>query len=177
MKVATKPENAPNYQDLPQRIWGVHSGIENHTIKPMFTQWYHYLNCHIFMHSLCWLKASLLEAGMTLLDKHGTPNITVISQTKLAHTDTVYNFEVQDFHTYHISEYGVWVHNDQCCTAIQFEHSIHNLPPGERVATIKTEVNKIAGDLKITKDSKLSKKIIVIFICHCRKTTDFRRWI
>ncbi|EGE24746.1 hypothetical protein EA1_07012, partial [Moraxella catarrhalis O35E] len=33
------------------------------------------------------------------------------SQTKLTHTDTVYNFEVQDFHTYHIGEYGVWVHN------------------------------------------------------------------
>ena len=25
------------------------------------------------------------------------------------------NFEVQEFHTYHIGEYGVWVHNDGCC--------------------------------------------------------------
>ncbi|MPW63159.1 polymorphic toxin-type HINT domain-containing protein [Moraxella catarrhalis] len=62
-----------------------------------------------------WLKASLLEQGMTLLDKHGLPNVTILSQTKLTHTDTVYNFEVQDFHTYHIGEYGVWVHNDGCC--------------------------------------------------------------
>ncbi|WP_241498463.1 HINT domain-containing protein [Moraxella catarrhalis] len=38
-----------------------------------------------------------------------------MSQTKLDHTETVYNFEVQDFHTYHIGEYGVWVHNDGCC--------------------------------------------------------------
>lgn len=52
---------------------------------------------------------------MTLLDKHGNPNITVISQTKLNHTETVYNFEVQEFHTYHIGEYGVWVHNADCC--------------------------------------------------------------
>ncbi|MPW54569.1 DUF637 domain-containing protein, partial [Moraxella catarrhalis] len=62
-----------------------------------------------------WLKASLLEQGMTLLDKHGNPNITIVSQSKLDHTDTVYNFEVQDFHTYHIGEYGVWVHNADCC--------------------------------------------------------------
>ncbi|WP_196758770.1 polymorphic toxin-type HINT domain-containing protein, partial [Moraxella catarrhalis] len=62
-----------------------------------------------------WLKASLLEQGMTLLDKHGLPNVTIISQTKLDHTETVYNFEVQDFHTYHIGEYGVWVHNADCC--------------------------------------------------------------
>ena len=66
-----------------------------------------------------WLKASLLEQGMTLLDKHGLPNVTILSQTKLTHTDTVYNFEVQDFHTYHIGEFGVWVHNADCCDVIQ----------------------------------------------------------
>ena len=42
---------------------------------------------------------------MTLLDKHGLPNVTIISQTKLDRKETVYNFEVQDFHTYHIGEY------------------------------------------------------------------------
>ncbi|WP_241498666.1 polymorphic toxin-type HINT domain-containing protein [Moraxella catarrhalis] len=62
-----------------------------------------------------WLKASLLEQGMTLLDKHGLPNVTIISQTKLDHTETVYNFEVDDFHTYHIGELGIWVHNAKCC--------------------------------------------------------------
>ncbi|MPW51115.1 hemagglutinin, partial [Moraxella catarrhalis] len=25
-----------------------------------------------------WLKASLLEQGMTLLDKHGLPNVTIL---------------------------------------------------------------------------------------------------
>ncbi|WP_319922455.1 polymorphic toxin-type HINT domain-containing protein [Moraxella catarrhalis] len=29
---------------------------------------------------------------------------------------TVYNFEVQDFHTYHV---GVWVHNADCCGLLQ----------------------------------------------------------
>ena len=48
---------------------------------------------------------------MILLDKHGLANVTIISQAKLNQKETVYNFEVQDFHTYHIGEYGVWVHN------------------------------------------------------------------
>lgn len=48
---------------------------------------------------------------MKLLDKHGKATATVISQTALEQTDTVYNFEVQDFSTYHIGELGVWVHN------------------------------------------------------------------
>jgi mhaB2 len=56
---------------------------------------------------------------MTLLDKHGLPNVTILSQTKLTHTETVYNFEVQEFHTYHIGEFGVWVHNAECCGLLQ----------------------------------------------------------
>ena len=66
-----------------------------------------------------WLKASLLESGMILLDKHGLANVTIISQAKLDLTETVYNFEVQDFHTYHIGKYGVWVHNADCCGLLQ----------------------------------------------------------
>ncbi|WP_227674090.1 polymorphic toxin-type HINT domain-containing protein [Psychrobacter phenylpyruvicus] len=62
-----------------------------------------------------WRKASILEAGMKLLDKRGNATATVISQKALDETDTVYNFEVQDFSTYHIGELGVWVHNANCC--------------------------------------------------------------
>ena len=71
------------------------------------------------MEGIGWLKASLLESGMILLDKHGLANVTIISQTKLDQKETVYNFEVQDFHTYHIGKYGVWVHNADCCGLLQ----------------------------------------------------------
>ena len=72
---------------------------------------------------------------MTLLDKHGLPNVTILSQTKLTHTDTVYNFEVQDFHTYHIGEYGVWVHNDCANNALsKFKGS--KLSYGSNIITI-----------------------------------------
>ena len=61
-----------------------------------------------------WLKASLLEQGMILLDRNNQ-EVEVISQFLLSnHPQTVYNFEVDDFHTYHIGEYGVWVHNADC---------------------------------------------------------------
>lgn len=35
---ATKPQNAPNYHNLPKKDDGKHSGIYNETIKPMFTK-------------------------------------------------------------------------------------------------------------------------------------------
>ena len=62
-----------------------------------------------------WLKASLLEQGMILLDRNNQ-EVEILSQFLLSnHPQTVYNFEVQEFHTYHISEHGVWVHNADCC--------------------------------------------------------------
>ncbi|ULJ59719.1 hemagglutinin repeat-containing protein [Wielerella bovis] len=68
-----------------------------------------------YIADLGWLKASLLEAGMPLLDSNGNSgSLKVKSQTKLERWETVYNFEVEDYVTYHIGEFGVWVHN-QCC--------------------------------------------------------------
>ncbi|WP_152725926.1 hypothetical protein [Moraxella catarrhalis] len=53
---------------------------------------------------------------MILLDRNNQ-EVEVISQYLLPnHTETVYNFEVQDFHTYHV---GVWVHNADCCGLLQ----------------------------------------------------------
>ena len=61
-----------------------------------------------------WLPASLLQIGMTLVNRNDEAVLTVVSQSKLNKTDTVYNFEVAEFHTYHIGEFGVWVHNADC---------------------------------------------------------------
>ena len=48
---------------------------------------------------------------MTLVNRDNQAILTVVSQSKLNKTDTVYNFEVAEFHTYHIGEFGTWVHN------------------------------------------------------------------
>ncbi len=62
-----------------------------------------------------WLKASLLEQGMILLDRNNQ-EVEVLSQYLIPnHTDTVYNIEVDNFHTYHVGRLGVWVHNADCC--------------------------------------------------------------
>jgi filamentous hemagglutinin len=64
-----------------------------------------------------WRKASLLEAGMTLLDRHNEP-IQIISQSLTSDIDTVFNIQVQDSETYHIGELGIWVHNADCCPKV-----------------------------------------------------------
>ncbi len=84
-----------------------------------------------------WRKASILEAGMKLLDKHGRSTATVVSQTALDKKDTVYNFEVQDFSTYHIGEMGVWVHNANCCDLTSI------IVNGKQANVIGTGGNKI----------------------------------
>ena len=62
-----------------------------------------------------WLKASLLESGMTLLDRNNE-ELTIVSQVLIPNkVETVYNIEVGGFHTYHVGELGTWVHNANCC--------------------------------------------------------------
>lgn len=71
-----------------------------------------------------WLPASLLQTGMTLVNRDDQAVLTVISQTKLNKTDTVYNFEVAEFHTYHIGKFGVWVHNSDCVPSGWIERKV-----------------------------------------------------
>lgn len=68
-----------------------------------------------YVEGIGWLKASLLIFGMKLLDRNGSASLKVVSQNVLDRYATVYNIMVDDHHTYHIGELGVWVHNDKCC--------------------------------------------------------------
>ncbi len=62
-----------------------------------------------------WLKASLLQSGMKLVDRNND-ELSVISQSLVTNRlETVYNIEVDGFHTYHVGEFGTWVHNANCC--------------------------------------------------------------
>ena len=85
-----------------------------------------------------WLKASLLDAGMILLDRNNE-ELEVVSQHLVPNRlETVYNIEVDGFHTYHVGELGIWVHNANCC----------DLGPiivnGKKAEVIGTGGNKIA---------------------------------
>ncbi len=61
------------------------------------------------------VNAGELKVGDKLLDIDG--NILLLEKFDVELTDeptTVYNFQVEDFHTYHVGEFGVWVHNSNC---------------------------------------------------------------
>lgn len=58
-----------------------------------------------------WIPASALFKGMKLVDRNNKI-LRVVSQTKLEIIDTVYNFTVDEYHTYHVGKFGTWVHNE-----------------------------------------------------------------
>ena len=59
-----------------------------------------------------WVAAGDLEIGDTLVTAEGNEvEIADIEIERLAEPITVYNLEVEDFHTYFVGEYGVLVHN------------------------------------------------------------------
>ena len=62
-----------------------------------------------------WLKAALLAKGMTLVDRNNNELHVVRQHLIPNHLETVYNIEVQGFHTYHVGKLGTWVHNANCC--------------------------------------------------------------
>ena len=69
-----------------------------------------------YVEGLGWVEASSLHAGMTIWFANGTKGtVEDISNEGLEEPVTVYNFEVKDFHTYFVGEYGVLVHNT-CAT-------------------------------------------------------------
>ncbi|OPX42854.1 hypothetical protein CLHUN_31780 [Ruminiclostridium hungatei] len=58
------------------------------------------------------VNAGELEAGNEVLDSSG--NVLLVENRKVEITDEptkVYNFQVDDFHTYHVGDNGVLVHN------------------------------------------------------------------
>lgn len=87
-----------------------------------------------------WLKAALLLSGMKLLDRNNRI-IEVLSHERLAYTDTVYNIEVENTHTYHVGSIGTWVHN-ACCEIKDNKYVFNNLLP-ERLADEMADANRL----------------------------------
>jgi hypothetical protein len=62
-----------------------------------------------------WIFADELEVGDKLQKADGS-NLTIdkVEFVKLDKPVTVYNFTVADFHTYYVTDIGIWVHNTNC---------------------------------------------------------------
>ena len=107
------------------------------------------------------VNAGGLEVGNEVLDSNG--NVLVVENRKVEITDEptkVYNFQVDDFHTYHVGDNGVLVHNANNYTNIDskaFEKEICKMSSNERVAAVKTKAKEICDGKGFIKDNKLSR--------------------
>ena len=98
------------------------------------------------------VNAGELKVEDKLLDSNG--NILLIEKIEVELTDkptTVYNFQVEDFHTYYVGENGVWVHNK--CTPEQVRQ---NYVDGE-----KAELKQYELELKENPNTKRQVSIRV----------------
>jgi len=77
-----------------------------------------------------WKPAEELKPGDEIFTSAGGW-MWVTGSTWQAYTQTVYNFEVADFHTYFVGDGGAWVHND-CFDVVR---KAQNLPQKARLYT------------------------------------------
>ena len=106
------------------------------------------------------VNAGELAVGDELLDSN--KNILLVENFDVELTEkpvTVYNFQVEDFHTYHVCTLGVLVHNAsrKYSSTKEFNEEISKMDSNERVATVKQEARAVADNKGISKNNKLSR--------------------
>ena len=71
----------------------------------------------------------------------------------------MYNFQVEDFHTYFVGECSVLVHNAERCfsSSKEMHEATKNMSTEERVAVYKQEGRAAADGYGFKKDNKLTK--------------------
>ncbi len=105
-------------------------------------------------------KAGELAIGDELLDSNC--NVLLVENFDVELTEkpvTVYNFQVEDFHTYHVCTLGVLVHNAsrKYSSTKEFNEEISKMDSNERVATVKQEARAVADNKGLSKNNKLSR--------------------
>ncbi|WP_135555998.1 polymorphic toxin-type HINT domain-containing protein [Paenibacillus cymbidii] len=74
-----------------------------------------------------WVLAADLQVGDKLQQSNGnTLTIDSIKNVKHEEKVKVYNFTVADFHTYFVSDLGIWVHNTGCITSGSYDGLAQN---------------------------------------------------
>jgi LysM repeat protein len=92
------------------------------------------------------VAAGWLERGDRLRLADGSPAyVTSVEATGV--TEPVYNFSVEGWHTYHVGEIGVWVHND--CVTAKLQAARATLSPVARsqLDAIEGVANTVRADL------------------------------
>ena len=97
------------------------------------------------------IAAAELQVGYETVNSNG--DVLLVEDIRIENTETttVYNFQVEDFHTYHVSELGVLVHNANY-QAGEYNYDYTTDEQG-RITDVKAE------DLKLTqRESRLPHK-------------------
>ena len=90
------------------------------------------------------VEAGELQAGEHLLNVNGKELlIEEFWSERLDEPETVYNFQVEDFHTYFVGENKIWVHNADYPTSVKQLYD--NSKPGKRTKG-RTEQRIVDGD-------------------------------
>ena len=90
------------------------------------------------------VEAGELQAGEHLLNVNGKELlIEEFWSERLDEPETVYNFQVEDFHTYFVGENKIWVHNADYPTSVKQLYD--NSKPGKRTKG-RTEQKIVDGD-------------------------------
>ncbi|MFB5677041.1 polymorphic toxin-type HINT domain-containing protein [Paenibacillus terreus] len=92
-----------------------------------------------------WVFADELQVGDKLQKADGS-NLTIdkVEFVKLDEPVTVYNFTVADYHTYYVTDIGIWVHNTQC--------GYKDITVGKSVRNIETNVTRVDFEKSLVKD-------------------------
>ena len=127
------------------------------------------LNTHFYVKDRGFVNAGELQIGDELLDS--TCNILIVED--ITHeicvpSVTVYNFEVDDFHTYHVGGFGVLVHNaDYVEPPKKYQidkNGLDNIDDFAKKA-LETFRNGVdGGDIKKITSGKIDGKVVSIAV-------------
>jgi hypothetical protein len=99
-----------------------------------------------------WVEVAELGVGDELLDASGAV-LTVEGLIETSRAETVYNIEVEGYHTYFVGDLGIWVHNKAMTNFVPAPKNLSGFGKLQR-AKPKTSVQGGGGLRKRWKDSK-----------------------
>ncbi|MDG0794164.1 polymorphic toxin-type HINT domain-containing protein [Cohnella ginsengisoli] len=119
-----------------EETWNIYAGGEKLTTTDRHPFW---------VEDRGWVLASDLKVGDLLENALGNP--VPIDRVEIVQQHIkLYNFTVQDFHTYYVSSLGIWTHNAICLTAA--DYNVKNISQYDKRLTSVTTGNILAAEMK-----------------------------
>ncbi|WP_276570661.1 polymorphic toxin-type HINT domain-containing protein, partial [Paenibacillus alvei] len=150
-KVLAKPEGDPDRDLAYKEVTNLYRNQRDDIIKlHVGEQVIETTDNHPFwVESKGWVFADELQVGDKLQKADGS-NLTIdkVEFVKLDKPVTVYNFTVADFHTYYVTDLGIWVHNTECNwkSVKQFGHTFSTHGAGAKNTKSLTDRARSTGN-------------------------------